>query len=488
MRPTKSIKALTLLAFCGVLAGCNFRFQAGSQIPPPGSAPVVLAMTDTPPTNVSFLSAEVTLTGATLNPGNVSLLTTPATLEITRLQTDIAYLSKTNVNAGNYTSLVLTFANPSLTIENDTGSAIVSGGTTCNIGSICTIPPTTIANLSTTITIPTLAISANTGAGLLVDLNLDKLFSATLGADFKTGATVSEFSPGGSGAPLVGAEDVVGQVGSIDTIHNTFSFKLQSSLPPPSLPPLTVDSMTTKFFNFPAVACTTPSFQCLKDGQIVSVDISIRFDGTALARNVLFEDSDSSKTEVEGIITSTNVGPQQFTIVAVAESAAFGGPLFGTSGGLTIGEPATVTYTVATTFDLDFTHADTVQVDSSCCLFRSPADLSVGQQVQVRAINNVPGNSITVDRVRLRSSRITATVQPPASNSIPLTNVPSIFSGHSVTQIQAQTFPGITIFSENNNLINISLIPNSGVVSVRGPLFNVSGARTLVATKVVLKP
>jgi hypothetical protein len=36
--------------------------------------------------------------------------------------------------------------------------------------------------------------------------------------------------------------------------------------------------------------------------------------------------------------------------------------------------------------------------------------------------------------------------------------------------------------------INISFIPVSGVVSARGPLFNVGGTRTLVTTKVVLKP
>ncbi len=444
-------------------------------------------MTDTPPTNVTILSAEVTLTGATLSPGNVSLLAAPTTLELTRLQTDVAYLSKTSVKAGSYTSLALTFANPSLTIENDTTSVIG----TCAIGAICTIPPTTTANLSTTITLPTLTVSSSTGAGLLVDLNLENLLSSVpsslLGADFKAGTTVSEFTPAGSGAPLVGAEDVVGQVASVDTVHNTFSFAAQSSLPPPSLPALTVDNTST-FFNFPTGTCATPSISCLKNAQIVSVDISIRADGTAVARNVVFEDNDSSKTEVEGIITSTNTASKQFTIVSLAESAAFGGPVFGgTPAALGVGELATVTYTLSTTFDLDFTHADNVQVDTSCCQFQSAGQLSVGQQVQVRSTTNTPGNSFTADRVQLRSSRITATVQSISAPNIFLGNVPSIFSGNAITQIQAQT-SAPTIFSENGNPINISMIPVSGVLSVRGPLFNVGTARTLVATKVVFKP
>jgi hypothetical protein len=481
---------IALALFCAGLAGCGARGTPVGGTAPPDSGPVVLVMTDTPPTTVSILAAVVTVTGATLSPGNVSLLTTPTTLEVTRLQTDVAYLSKTNVKAGNYTSLALTFANLSLTIENDTTSAIVSGGITCNVGAICTIPPTTPSTLSTTITLPTFTISTGVGAGLLVDVNLENLLSPMLGADFKAGTTVAEFTPAGSGAPLVGAEDVVGQVASIDTVHNTFSFAAQSSLPTPSLPALTVDNTST-FYNFPSGTCATPSILCLIDGQIVSVDISIRADGTPVARNVIFEDNNSNKTEIEGIITSTNVGSQQFTIVSLAESAAFGGPVFGgTSTGLVVGEQATVTYNTPaapTTFDVDFTHADNMQLDTTCCLFRAPSDLSVGQQVQVRSIINTPGTSITTDRVRLRSSRVTATVAPQPPDLV-LSNLPSIFSGHGVTQIQAHTFTPGTIFSDHNNLTNISLIPPSSLVSVRGPLFNVSGARTMVATKVVLKP
>jgi len=92
------------------------------------------------------------------------------------------------------------------------------------------------------------------------------------------------------------------------------------------------------------------------------------------------------------------------------------------------------------------------------------------------------------DRVRLRSSRITATVQTIGSGIIALSSLPSIFFGHGgITLVQALTFPP-TIFFEIGRSIVISDIGLSNVVSVRGPLFNVSGGRTLIATKVVLKP
>ena len=472
----RSIWTISLLIFWAALAGCRSNNILGSKIPNSGTSSVVLAMTDTPPTNVSILSAKVTLTGATLNPGNITLFSGSTTVELTRLQTDIAYLATaSNIPAGNYTSMTLTFANPLLTIENDTGSAIVSGTTTCAVGSICTIAPTTTANLSASVPLTAFTIASNSNAGLLIDVSLDNLLSATMGADFKAGTTVSAFTPAGTGAPLVGAEDVVGQAGTISASSSTFT--LQNVTGSFSLK---VDNTTT-FFQFPSSACTTPGFACLHSNQILSVDIGIQSDGSLLARNILFEDGDSSDAEIEGMITGTNAGLQQFSIVTLAISA--------TGTGMNIGDTTTVQYSVApqTPFDIDFAHADNVQVSTAGFLFAAPADLAIGQQVSIRRNSNSTTSLIKADRVRLRSSRVTAAVQSVGSPSIFLYNVPSIFSGHGVTLIQTQTSTP-TIFSENGSAANFNLITISEVVSVRGPLFNVSGTRTLVATKVVLKP
>ena len=425
-------------------------------------------MTDTPPSNVSILSAEVTLTGATLTPGNVSIFSGSTTVELTRLQTDIAYLATAaNVPAGSYTGMTLTFANPMLTIENDTNGTLAG----CAVGAICTITPTT-TNLSTSITLPTLAIAANTSAGLLVDVNLDNLLSATLGADFKNGVTVSSFTPGGTGAPLVGAEDVVGQITSLDATHNSFTFQNANGTYS-----LAVDSMSTFL---PSSACTITAFSGLRVNQILSVDIGILADGTVDARNILCEDADSSDAEVEGMITSTNVGSQEFNMVILGISS--------TGTGLTLGNQITVQYSVApqTPFDIDFAHADNVQVSTTGFIFAAPADLAVGQQVSVRRNASSTTSLLKADQVRLRSSRVTANVQSVGAPYIYLGSIPSIFSGHGVTEIQAQT-SAQTILSENGAAIVFTQIPVSGVVSVRGPLFNVSGTRTLVATKVVLK-
>ena len=470
-----SICVISVLVCCAALASCGGNTQYGSQGGGnSGNSSVVLAMTDTPPSNVSILSAEVTLTGASLSPGNVSLFSGSTTVELTRLQTDIAYLATAaNIPAGSYTGVTLTFANPMLTIENDTASAI---GSSCTVGSICTMAPTATANLSTTIPLTAFTVSASSTTGLLIDVNLDNLLTATMGEDFSAGTTVTPFTPAGVGAPPVGAEDVMGQIGNINASSNTFTLTNASATYA-----LKVNNTST-FLQFPSTGCATPGFACLQNNQILSVDIGIQSDGSILARNIIFEDADSSDTEVEGMITSTNVGSQQFNIVIQAMSAPV--------SGLSIGQSITVQYSASpqTTFDIDLVHADNLQVSTAGFLFAAPADLAVGQQVAIRRNTTISAGVIKADRVSLRSTRVTATVQVGVPN-IFLNNLPSLFSGHGITGITAQTsLTPPTIYFEVGKTINSSNVVIGVLVSVRGPLFNVSGARTLVATKVVVKP
>ncbi len=243
---------------------------------------------------------------------------------------------------------------------------------------------------------------------------------------------------------------------------------------------------TSTFFQFPNTACSSPGFACLKNNQILSVDIGIQADGSILARNIVFEDADSSDVEVEGMVTSTNAASQEFNIVVLTASSSV--------TGLSIGAPATVQYATSpqTPFAIDFVHVDNSQVSTSSFLasFTGPADLVPGQQVSIRR-NSSPSGTIVADRVRLRSSRITATVQSVGAPNITFTNLPSLFFGHGgVTQIVAQTsVTPATIYYEINGSVSAGTNILGDLVSVRGPLFNTGGTnRTLLATKVVVKP
>ncbi len=467
------IRLISVLSLCAALAGCGGNSQFGSQPGNNGNSSVVLAMTDTPPSLVSVLSAQVTLTGATLSPGNISVFSGSATVDLARLQTDIAYLATAaNIPAGNYTSVTLTFANPSLTIENDTSNTIG----TCATSKICAMPPTATQNLSVTIPLTSFSIANSSVTGLLIDVNLDNLITAATGEDFSTGTTVTPFTPAGFGAPPVGAEDVVGQVANINASAGTFT--LTNAIASYSL---RVDTTST-FLGFTPLACATAGFSCLQNNQILSVDIGLQSNGSILARNLVLEDVDNSDAEVEGMITTTtNLGSQQFNMVIQTLSTQV--------PGLSIGQPITVQYSASpqTPFDIDLIHADNLAVSTSGFLFATPADLLVGQQVSIRRNSTPAAGVIKADRVRLRSTRMTAAVQTGLPNMI-LRNLPSILSAHGMTITAQTSLSPPTIYYEIGKTINSSDVGIGEAVSVRGPLFNSTGGRTLVATKVVLKP
>ena len=465
---------IAFAVLCAAVAGCGGSGQFGSQGGSNGSSSVVLAMTDSPPTLVSVLSAQVTLTGATLAPGNVNLFSGSATVDLARLQTDIAYIATaSNLSAGNFTSVTLTFANPKLTIENDTAAAIGS----CLVGTVCAVP-ITATNLSATVPLTSFSIPASGATGLLIDVSLDSLLSSSLAEDFSAGTTVSPFTPAGTNAPAVGAEDVVGQISNLNASAKTFTLANATGTYS-----LKADNTST-FFQFPiAGSCTSESFACVQNGQIASVDIAIQSDGTLQARTVVFEDADSSDAEIEGQITSTNAGLRQFSIVIQTMSAAV--------SGLSIGQSVTVQYPSVLPsqfFDVDLVHADNQAVSTSGFLFAAPSDLAVGQQISLRRNSTSTASLLIADRVRLRSTRVTATVQT-GLPLIFLNSPPSLFSGHGVSGITAQvSVTPPTVYYEIGSTINSSNVVIGEVVSARGPLFIVGGGRTLIASKIVVKP
>jgi hypothetical protein len=470
----RSMRVIVIAVLCAAIAGCGGSGQFGSQTGSNGSSSVVLAMTDSPPTLVSVLSAQVTLTGATLAPGNVNLFSGSATVDLARLQTDIAYLATaSNVSAGNFTSVTLTFANPKLTIENDTAATLAG----CPVVQVCTVTPTA-STLSATVPLTSFSIPATGATGLLIDVSLDSLLNASLNEDFSAATTVTPFTPAGTNAPAVGAEDVVGQIGNLNASAKTFTLSNATGTYS-----LKADNTST-FFQFPiAGSCTAQSFACVQNSQIASVDMAIQSDGTLQARTVVFEDADSSDAEIEGQITSTNAGAQEFNIVIQTMSTAV--------SGLSVGQSITVQYPAVLPsqfFDIDLLHADNQAVSTSGFLFAAPADLAVGQQISLRRNSASTASLLKADHVRLRSTRVTANVQT-GLPLIFLSPPPSLFSGHGVSGITAQlSVTPPTVYYEIGKTINSSNVVIGEVVSARGPLFIVGSGRTLIASKIVVKP
>lgn len=455
-----------------ILAGVLVAGCGGSYTAPPAAGPqtamVNVSMTDAPPAGITVISFEVSLTGATLNPGNVDLLGTkaPIRIEVKKLETENAFLSTTNVTAGNYTSLNLTFANPELTFLNNTGATLAG----CANGAVCEIKPT--GTLTSTIN-GTFNVSAGSQSGILVDVNLNTLLSGTLGIDFGTTGAVSATTQTRQAEGEL--EDVDDADGIVKSPANN-QFTLQTT----DLGSLTVAvDNNTKFEDFES--CTAANFSCLKDGQSVEADLMLMSGGTFLARKIELHDdvAEAADDELDGVVFKID-SATQFEVVIIDELRDV--------ANVSVGDPATVMLASSgATFQVD-TNGLTVP-SALQGAFEGAVDTSQlmpGQTVQLRKVSMSGGPApspvtITTNRVRLRMTRFTATVSgAPTGSNFNAGTLPGIFTANGVTTIQVQT-SSQTGF---DNVSGVSGLADGNTVSLRGLLFKSTPNPVLIADKV----
>jgi hypothetical protein len=440
--------------------------------PSPGaqSAQVSVSLTDAPPAGVTVFTFEVTVTGATLNPGNVDLLVGkgPQRIEVKHLETESAFLSTANIAAGNYTSLNLTFSNPELTFRNDT-AAMLAG---CAPGSVCEIKPS--GTLSATVN-GLFYSTSGSQTGILVDLNLANLITPSLGVDFSTATavTATQQTKDGEG-DLEDLEDVNGIVAN----PSPTQFTLQTA----DMGNITVGiDSNTQFDGFDT--CTAANATCVQSGQSVEVDLMLLAGGTFVAKKIELQDEaqEAADDELDGVISKID-GPSQFEMVVNDELRAV--------ANISVGDPVTVMLTTAgggTQFQVD---ANGLTVPSTLQQrFEGATDTSQllpGQTVQVRkrAMTGGPAPAaiaITTDRVRLRDTSFTATVSgAPSGNNFNVGGLPGLFTSAGISQIQVQTS------SQTNfdNVSGVSGLADGSTVSLRGLLFRSTPNPVLIADKV----
>lgn len=462
---------LLVLTACG---GGGGNGGSGSPPPPQGStAPVSVTLGDTPPANVSILSFEVTVVSAVLQPGNVSLVSTPLKIEIKQLEVEAAFLSTINVPAGTYTSIVVTLQNPEITFKNDTGAALPSP-LNCPNGAVCEFKP--VVNQPVTFSgapFP-LTITANTPLGLLVDLNLANVLNGSLAVDFTAagGVVVTQLPVQVGTGQLDDLEDVSGKVSAKDTTNNQFT--LQTPLGNLTIK---VDNNTVfDDFDDLSTPCTAnpQNFTCVLVGQVVKVDVSLVAGGTLLAKKVEAEDDGANAEDLEGVITG-NITAAGFDMVLVDE--------FPDIAGVDVGNLVHINF-VGFSFRVD---AENLNVGG--LNFSSASDLMVGQRVEAKRQGNVSAGTppkIDVDRVTLKKTNLTARVKQKLANGTDfiVDTLPSLFTSATptaVTQIEVRT----SAQTGFDNVTGVAALNVGDTVSLRGLLFKQTvGDPVLVAKKV----
>jgi hypothetical protein len=461
---------LAVVLTMGLLVGCGGGSSNIVPPPVPQSAQVSVSVTDAPPAGVTVISFEVSLTGASLNPGNVDLLNgkPPIRIEVKKLETEAAFLSTGSVAAGNYTSLNLIFTNPELTFMNNTGS-ILAG---CASGAVCEIKPA--GTLTSTVN-GTFNVTSGTQTGLLVDVNLNTLLSITLGVDFSAaGAVTTTQQTKKAEGELEDLDDINGIVKS----PASSQFTLQTT----DLGSITVNvDSNTQFKDF--ASCTAANFTCVKDGQSIEADLLVMAAGTFLARKIELHDdvAEAADDELDGLVFKID-SPTQFEMVVIDELRDV--------ANVAVGNPVVVTLQTTgggTSFRVDAKGLTIpVSLQNAFEAATDTSQLLAGQTVQVRkrAMSGGPAPAaitITTDRVRLRMTRFSATVSgAPAGNNFNIGGLPGLFTGAGISQIQVQTS------SQTNfeNVAAVSGLADGNKVSLRGLLFASTPNPVLIADKV----
>jgi hypothetical protein len=235
----------------------------------------------------------------------------------------------------------------------------------------------------------------------------------------------------------------------------------------------------------PQGLCTALNATCLVANQtLVSVDATVSASGTlALVSADLL--NASPQDEVEGTLINNGTPGQFFLVVANKQVVSGNGTLSAANPGdvflVTLSNP-----TFAVDLDEFFNNASLPPSDVTT-LFSSEADLVNGQDVMVHVITatgsaSAGNQALTSDRVLLRFTRTSGTVQTVSGQSFAISNLPPFIS--LATNPLVNTINGATNF---DGVTNVNALSAGQTVSIRALLLN-NSAFSFYAAKVRVQP
>ena len=441
-----------------------------------GTVPVSFTVGDDPPAGVAILRFQVEITNASMQPSDptqmpVSMFLGPMNVELLHLQTETAPLGNINVPAGINISLTASFANPQMTIFNNSGATLTVGTQNCATNQYCVFNPP-LNQSSATVQSPIapfpVTLSANSPLGF--EMHFDVNASVQGNLSISPTITLKQVVPPTALTPI-SQFHLVGRVSAVSSPTFTLQggFTGISSL-------ITTNSSTQ--YNFPT--CAADNFSCLMNGQVVDVGVNLIPGGTLVAATVRLLEQQNVPS-LQGVVVSVNAAQNQFNMILMDLQETYASVI----PGLLI----TVQTNSNTTFSVD---TDGVTIPAGLT-FTGVAGLMAGQTVEIQpaAVPVVaPGptalplislstNSVTLERSQLFGTvgAINASANPPDFTLVALS---PIFAKSAVSVIDVDVVSG-TQFIDVTALGGIKV---GDKVFVGGLLFNSAGTPTLVAEKI----
>lgn len=461
----------TVVTVIFLLAGCSHAVfqQSNNSGGTSGSNPVILTIHDAAPTGIAVPSFEVTITGAVLEPGSVSLLANGQTVELTQLQTNSVYLSTTkSVPAGTYSSIQITYSNPEYTIVNQSGSAETIPSGQCPAGATCVISSPTVAKLTNTVNFSSpLVVGTSTPTLIEFDVNLNDVIQSDLSLDFSQsgGATIAQ--PTGTAVSTIDTIRLAGQLQSVDSSANQFQLLASTG----QTFNITTTANTVYEFGRNQV-CMANDFGCLTNnatGDVLDVTVDIQSDGATFDAAEVDYDDAANTVQVSGTIVGETGSPATSLQVVVHQTIP-------AQSSLPTGTPATVNIGSAS-----YVINNGSFVLPSGVTFGSANDVIVGQEVETRVASGtqISGTTLTTDRLALEQTQLQAVVNDVETQAQPypyfdVAQLPGIFANETAELEVVDTSSLQTTPVQYQNLTPTSILslqPQENI-TVGGFLFN----------------
>jgi hypothetical protein len=472
----------TAIAVCVLtglgIAGCSSGSQSAPSSTTTTSAQastgtVNLVVQDTPATGITVLSFQLQIASATLQPGNVSLLPRPVTVDLAQLVTDTSFLASQVVDSGTYTSLTMTYQNPQITLMNSSNAPLVTPAGTCAVGQVCTFAPR-LNNASVTIDsgLFPVTVTANSTTGFNLDLSITNLLQSDLSLTFASGQSVNL-------SLLSTLASLTGQQGQIDAVLATVKSVsgTQATIQTALGDSLTVALNATTTYSYPSAVCSAASSSCLTAGQIVDLDLSLLGNGSLVAQTVTYADASGGAAARGTILAAPASGANGFqvllhTIIPGSTAAA--------SGTVVTIEPVS-----GATFAVPFSGYPAVDGGS----FTDTGDLVAGQEVLLQLASGSSSTTYSSSRVYLEPSQTVGTVQSVNSGA-------DSFTLNGLTGLWTASRPVVTLIAcqagsatqyENLSSASVAALSPGTAVGVKGLVFDTRTSGSPALSTVIVR-
>jgi hypothetical protein len=481
----KAMPWLSILSLaCIFLVGCG----GSGNSTPKNSVPVVLTLQDQPPAGLTALSFGIQVTGVSLQNADTSqqstaLLSTPVTVNLSDLQTINTLLANTTAPAGTYASITITFANPQVSILNNSGTSFTDGTTSCDSTTATTAPcalapALSVSSVTITSTPFPITLAAGTPIQIALDfnsadsiINTDGTLSITPSVTVATNTTTN--------ATTNNIADFTNGTGQVTSASNNQVVVTDISTGQPLTFATDSNTMFTGF-NTSATCTTANTFGCVQTGQIVNFNFGIS--GAAGSGPTLQNlNLNSGVTNgLTGTVVGVNPQTNQLEVLVTSQTPAF------QSGatGLAVGQVVEVNPGEGAIFSAQ-TNGGTLPAGLT---FGGINDVAVGQSVLLDSTGFTAGTgtapgTLTTDNLTLVPSQFGGTISAldSSNQSFTVNGLNGLFTGNNVNSLTVNAGTG-TSFSGVTNGFNGLATGNT--VNLGGNVFNTTNGPVLVGGQV----